>query len=205
MINPAPRATIVSALLHPQDYRDVYAQLSPHSSEQGRVLTDTPNGRPSPRKEHRPALEAMDEDEDEELLELSGLTDTSILFRRYLEAGKMVNVYDLFQSFAGALDAQRQQQQSGSQSPAGPSRNAARNRRRSLTTESTDTEMEVEQALEEDEVEDEEDEDKEDEEWRVEVQARFMRALHELDYMGFVKHTGRKADHVMRTVFDVTD
>lgn len=34
------------------------------------------------------------------------------------------------------------------------------------------------------------------------VQARFMRALHELDYMGFVKHGGRKAEHVARTVFD---
>jgi len=40
------------------------------------------------------------------------------------------------------------------------------------------------------------------ENWRLEVQARFIRALHELDYVGFIKHTGRKRDHVLRTVLD---
>ena len=50
----------------------------------------------------------------------------------------------------------------------------------------------------------EEDEEAE-EEWKVEVQARFIRALHELDYMGFIKHTGRKVDHVARTVYDIPD
>lgn len=44
-----------------------------------------------------------------------------------------------------------------------------------------------------------------EEKWKLQVQARFIRALHELDYLGFVKHTGRKADHVIRTVFDVCD
>nr|VWP00293.1 MFS domain-containing protein [Ganoderma boninense] len=49
------------------------------------------------------------------------------------------------------------------------------------------------------------DEEEEEERWKVEVQARFMRALHELDYMGFVRHTGRKPDHVIRTFYDVPD
>jgi origin recognition complex subunit 3 len=31
-----------------------------------------------------------------------------------------------------------------------------------------------------------------EEEWHMEVQARFIRALQELDYLGFIKHTGRK-------------
>ena len=44
-----------------------------------------------------------------------------------------------------------------------------------------------------------------EERWKVEIQARFIRALHELDYLGFIKHTGRKADHVVRTVFEVDD
>ena len=44
-----------------------------------------------------------------------------------------------------------------------------------------------------------------EEQWRIQVQARFIRALQELDYLGFIKHTGRKADHVLRTVFDVGD
>ena len=45
------------------------------------------------------------------------------------------------------------------------------------------------------------------ERWKVEVNARFIRALHELDYLGFIKHTNRKgrADHVLRTLFDVAD
>ena len=48
-----------------------------------------------------------------------------------------------------------------------------------------------------------EESEEEIEKWRLEVRARFIRALHELDYIGLIKHTGRKADHVMRTVFDV--
>jgi len=47
--------------------------------------------------------------------------------------------------------------------------------------------------------------EEDEEKWRLEVQARFMRALHELDYLGFVKHTKRRADHVVRTVFDVNE
>ena len=45
----------------------------------------------------------------------------------------------------------------------------------------------------------------EDEEWKMHVQARFVRALHTLDFVGLVKHTGRKAEHVMRTVYDVAE
>ena len=48
-------------------------------------------------------------------------------------------------------------------------------------------------------------EEEEEEKWKLEVQARFMRAMHELDYLGFLKHTGRKADHVLHLVFDVND
>ncbi|KAH9077755.1 origin recognition complex subunit 3 N-terminus-domain-containing protein [Lactarius deliciosus] len=44
-----------------------------------------------------------------------------------------------------------------------------------------------------------------EEEWKMHVQARFMRALHTLDLIGLIKHTGRKADHVMRTVFDMPE
>lgn len=40
---------------------------------------------------------------------------------------------------------------------------------------------------------------------KQELQARFMRSLHELEFAGFLKHTGRKADHVSKTVFDAID
>ena len=45
----------------------------------------------------------------------------------------------------------------------------------------------------------------EEEEWKMHVQARFVRALHTLDFVGLVKHTGRKAEHIMRTVYDVPE
>jgi len=47
--------------------------------------------------------------------------------------------------------------------------------------------------------------EEDDEEWKMHVQARFVRALHTLDFVGLVKHTGRKAEHVMRTVYDVAE
>jgi origin recognition complex subunit 3 len=44
---------------------------------------------------------------------------------------------------------------------------------------------------------------------KIEVNARLIRALHELDYLGFIKHTKRKGkkdpSHVLRTLFDVAD
>ena len=47
--------------------------------------------------------------------------------------------------------------------------------------------------------------EEDDEEWKMHVQARFMRALHTLDFVGLVKHTGRKAEHVLRTAYDVAE
>ena len=54
-------------------------------------------------------------------------------------------------------------------------------------------------------VEEEEEDEEAEEKWKLEVRARFIRALHELDYLGFIKHTRRKRDHVLRTVFDIVD
>ncbi|KAI0696528.1 hypothetical protein BC835DRAFT_1305590 [Cytidiella melzeri] len=157
LINPAPRANVVNALLHPSD-----------------IL-----------KEHRSLFGTNDDgvvDAKDELLKetpaLSELSDTSILFRRYMEAGRLINVYDLFESFAVALDTQREQ--------------------RSIAASKHKGKHKAPQV-------DEEPTEDEDEKWTAEVHARFMRALHELDYMGFIKHTGRKADHVLRTVYDIPD
>lgn len=51
----------------------------------------------------------------------------------------------------------------------------------------------------------EEGEEPDEETYQRQVQARFVRALHELDYLGFIKHTGRRVEHVARTIFDVGD
>jgi origin recognition complex subunit 3 len=45
-------------------------------------------------------------------------------------------------------------------------------------------------------------EEPDEETWSQETHARFIRALHELDYLGFIRHTGRKKDCVMRTVWE---
>jgi origin recognition complex subunit 3 len=122
-----------------------------------------------------------DDDDDEEL------PDTSILFKGYLESGKMINVYDWFESFAVVLEARKRQLvkkhiTDGKHGNSGtPSKKKGKQKQ-----------VEV----------DNEDAEGDEEEWHMEVQARFIRALQELDYLGFIKHTGRKVDHVMRIVFD---
>lgn len=129
-------------MLHPESYA---AQL-PHLARRG-------GSEPDDTEDETPAVWE--------------LPDTSILFRGYLEAGRMINVFDWYQSFAAVLETQR------------------------------DRVLEIEDQLAGEEVE--------DERWGMEVQARFIRGVHELDFMGFLKHTGRKPDHVTRTVFDVSE
>ena len=130
MLNPAPHATIASALLQPYTFL-------PTSLTQQR-------------------------------LPIWKLPDTSILFRRYLETGRMINVYDWYESFSQVIESQR-----------------------SHLAPTADSEGHVDEG--------------DDEEWKMHVQARFVRALHTLDFVGLVKHTGRKAEHVMRTVYDVPE
>ena len=150
--------------------------------------------------------EDEDEDEDESLVHMP---DTSILFQRYLESGRMINVYDWFESFAVVLEAQkRHKKPSGKPSrdgnssvprtprtPRTPSRYGRSNKKQQQNADG-DEEGEAPRDEEREEAEEEL------ESWRLEVQARFIRALHELDYVGFIKHTGRKRDHVQRTVLD---
>jgi len=117
------------------------------------------------------------------------LPDTSILFRGYLEAGKMINVFDWYQSFAAVLETRRQMGLGTDQMQASDPPDAAPDRPPS----------------DHDGVTQGDGEEVEDEKWGMGVQARFIRGVHELDFMGFLKHTGRKPDHVARTVFDVSE
>ncbi|KAF9224942.1 hypothetical protein BS17DRAFT_779331 [Gyrodon lividus] len=128
-----------------------------------------------------------DNDNDEVLLDMS---DTSIVFQRYLESGKMINVYDWFETFTVVLETQkrraRRRQLSKDAVAQSPSRR--KGKQRQIEEEANHSEASEEDL----------------EKWKLEIQARFIRALHELDYIGLIKHTGRKVDHVMRTVFDVS-
>ena len=47
--------------------------------------------------------------------------------------------------------------------------------------------------------------DEEAERWQREVLFRFLRSVQELDFLGFLKHTRRKRDHVAKTVFDLPE
>jgi origin recognition complex subunit 3 len=111
----------------------------------------------------------------------------------------MINVYDWFESFQTILETQRMElktrndnkkRQTRTRTPS--PRKRGNNKKKQQLEEQQQAAAETEEASER---------------WKVEVNARFIRALHELDYLGFVKHTKRKGkvDHVMRTLFDVAD
>jgi origin recognition complex subunit 3 len=116
------------------------------------------------KKEHKTAL--LDSKN------LSDLPDTAVLFRRYLDSGRVINVYDWFESFAQAMTSEREEP--------GPE---------------DGTRMDADEW-------DDGDKDDKDGEWRREIQARFLRGVHELDWNGLLRSTGRKRDHVARTLFD---
>jgi origin recognition complex subunit 3 len=118
--------------------------------------------------------------------EIWELPDISILFTRYLESGKMINVYDWFESLQLALERQREHLKEQDNDK----------KRKSSLKKRGKGKASVEQP---------EEDEQDEEQWRLEVQARFIRAVHELHCLGFIKHAGRKADHVLRTVFDVGD
>ncbi|KAK2466646.1 hypothetical protein APHAL10511_000904 [Amanita phalloides] len=129
---------------------------------------------------------------DDKIPEIWTLPDISILFKRYMESGRMINVYDWYESFQVALERQREHLEGQAEEE-----REAKGKRSSPKKRGAKAKVQVEQVTDED--------SDDDEQWRVQVQARFIRALHELDYLGFIKHTGRKADHVLRTVYDVGD
>ncbi|KAF8624678.1 hypothetical protein AX17_007009 [Amanita inopinata Kibby_2008] len=179
-LNPSVRATILSGLLRPHDY------------------TLDPNPNPDPNSDELPPRDSESFEP-----ELWRFPDTSILFKRYMESGKLVNVYDWFESFRLALEAQRERvRQIGKvgTAPGGRERRSPKRRGKKGKVKSDGGDVEEEGGGGDDD-----DEDDEEERWKLEVQARFIRAVHELDYLGFIKHTGRKAGHVARTVFDVGD
>lgn len=128
-----------------------------------------------------------DDKEERAVHSLSELPDTSILFRRYLDSGKMINVYDWFESFQLELETQRKRL------------------RKKLELEASKASPKKGRKAKEPAHDDLGDDEDIEEKWKIEVQARFIRALQELDYLGFIKHTGRKADHVQRTVYDIHD
>ncbi len=102
----------------------------------------------------------------------------------------MINIYDWFESFKTVLEAQRLHLM---ETPAAGATTSSSPRKRGRSKSTKGKQKKATMTEEE------------EERWKVEIQARFIRALHELDYLGFIKHTVRKADHVVRTVFEVDE
>ncbi|KAJ4477141.1 origin recognition complex subunit 3 N-terminus-domain-containing protein, partial [Lentinula aciculospora] len=163
-LNPSIRASIVAGLLRPKDFIEP-AELN--------------------------AQKVNNHDSENVDVPLHALPDTSILFHRYLESGKMINTYDWFESFNTVVGVQRREAKAIKEKEKVGRRNKAVGRN---VSRRKDKEKERGTAPR-----------KENEHQQLLVQSRFVRALHELDFLGFIKHTKRKPDHVLRTLFEVGD
>ena len=119
---------------------------------------------------------------------MTSLPDVAILFRRYVESGKMINVYDWYESFSVALEDLGETEDDMEIDETPSKRKTRGNGPVTLGTRQAESGAKGGRDGR-----------------KQEVQARFMRAMHELAFVGFLKHTGRKADHVLKTVFDVID
>ncbi|KIK63119.1 hypothetical protein GYMLUDRAFT_242182 [Collybiopsis luxurians FD-317 M1] len=160
------------------------------------------------------AADVIDSDESDD--SLWRLPDTSILLHRYLESGKMINVYDWFESFHMVLGTQRKEEESRKRLKAKPRGRAkdgspqkrGRNTAKSKSPVKSNGKGKAKQSVaDKEQGTDGEEEGNglvDEDQWKLIVQARFIRALHELDLMGFLKHTRRKPDHILRTVFEVS-
>ncbi|KAI5121909.1 hypothetical protein M0805_000238 [Coniferiporia weirii] len=233
LFNPAPRAAIISALVHPERYLD-------DSTADG---TD----KCLSKEERREYIGKL-------------VPDTSILFQRYLESGRMLNVYDWYSAFSDVLDGRRAAHRRKARDAGGsagntdvapgtvsvsepsadadvrstgkrkaknirdprivrlspspsPTKRRGRGRGRGggrirggarTEGENVGAVSESDKDEEKDEESDGADDESPDakERWQGETQARFIRSVQELDFLGFLKHTGRKADHVHKTVYD---
>ncbi|KAL5478416.1 ORC3 [Sanghuangporus weigelae] len=226
LINPAPRAAIINALVHPERYLG---------------YTNTSLSNPSSPEKGKGKQRADNVPHGADGGDLA--PDTAILFKGYLESGRMVNVYDWYMSFKESLDGRRRsekaaeekslartrgkndrqkavkrleprdKERSVSPSPTrgrgrrrGRGRGSGRGGRGGKYAERLNAAPESDDGGDESETGDENDLSPEEREiWESEVHTRFIRSIQELDLLGFIKHTGRKADHVQKSVYDLPD
>ncbi|KAF9451117.1 hypothetical protein P691DRAFT_787904 [Macrolepiota fuliginosa MF-IS2] len=225
LINPSTHASLTAGLLRPFDFTLPIPSPLPQSLPPP-ITTDPPPPLSPTVSDLQAQLELkikINEAAEEEdgrnataaaaaaAAGLHNFPDTSILFRRYLDSGKLINIYDWYESFRAVLDVQREERErvrrlraKGKRKEKGKEKG-----RRSRTASPTKKGKGKQKAVVDEEIIEGREEDGagelDDEAWQREVQARFVRALHELDYLGFVKHTGRRVEHVARVVFDVRD
>ncbi|KZO95815.1 hypothetical protein CALVIDRAFT_555552 [Calocera viscosa TUFC12733] len=125
-----------------------------------------------------------------EEFDLATYPDVSILFHRSLDAGKKINLLDWFESFSMALENEPELLAKKVETP------SPRKRRRiKVNGKQTNGTHAVNGKSAEEEAEDRE----------QELQARFVRSVQELEYVGLLKHNPRRTDFAVRTVFEAID
>ncbi|KAF9191007.1 Origin recognition complex subunit 3 [Haplosporangium sp. Z 767] len=115
--------------------------------------------------------------------------DTCILYKLYVECGRMINMYDWFTAFGMILERGLDANQGGHGDDGqydddnGKDGSSKRKRAKKKHTKAAAAaiDMDKKQRLD-----------------QKEVQARFISGVAELQFMGFIKPTNRKTDHVMR-------
>ncbi|KZT56988.1 hypothetical protein CALCODRAFT_496633, partial [Calocera cornea HHB12733] len=137
-----------------------------------------------------PKLDLPD-DEDKgakaEEVNLATYPDTSLLFLRSLEAGKKINLLDWFESFSMALE--NESEVLAKQAEASTPR---KRRRIKMNGKQTNGTHAVNGKSAEEDAENRE----------QELQARFVRSVQELEYVGLLKHNTHRTDFAVRTVFE---
>ncbi|WBW74565.1 origin recognition complex subunit Orc3 [Schizosaccharomyces osmophilus] len=124
----------------------------------------------------------------------SWLPDLSILYKLYSESGAFLNLYDWYMAFSENLQVSSTEEQSQSQS-----QSQRPSKKRKLPEEpkgEDEGEMESETDSEKDI-----DMDEKASTENVELQSRFLFGLEELRFLGLIKPTTRKTDHVMKTIY----
>ncbi|EUC56183.1 origin recognition complex subunit 3 [Rhizoctonia solani AG-3 Rhs1AP] len=106
--------------------------------------------------------------------------DICVLFQRSLDAGKLLNLADWFGSFVAVVQHEKVERV-----PVQTNTHGLRTRRRRSTEGDGDGEDMIE--------------------IQKEYQARFIQSAHELEFLGLIQTTGRRKEHVMRTVFETSD
>ncbi|KAG8747080.1 hypothetical protein FRC10_002496 [Ceratobasidium sp. 414] len=122
---------------------------------------------------------------------MAQMPDTCALFQRSLDAGRLLNIADWFGAFASIMQNEHVSRTTREPEPARKG-SASRSRRATSSAHAesdADAEGEVDEALE----------------VQREYQARFLQSVHELEFLGLIQATGRRKEHVLRSVFETGD
>ncbi|KAG8824329.1 hypothetical protein FRC18_010549, partial [Serendipita sp. 400] len=117
ILNPNMRDTVLSALIHPENYllhdasQFIKVQPAPPTTVTPSKSKSRRGGKGKGKKKKAEKVEE-EEGEEEEPVHNPDLNpdpdpDISILFSRYANAGRTINLYDWFESFAQGLEAAR--------------------------------------------------------------------------------------------------